>query len=187
MNMDPKLLDRCQNLCELCAEERPSVAYAVSPKNDEVLENLVSLCASCADIVMNNIQAQPLHFLAGSIWNAEPSVQALSYRLLYARKEQAWAEEILSSVEPDEQVLTWAMDPFQAKDVHKDSYGRELQMGDTVVLTESLNVKGTSFRAPAGTVVRKIRLVNGNTDQIEGKINDQTIVILTKYVRKSAS
>jgi protein PhnA len=72
-------------------------------------------------------------------------------------------------------------------DVHKDCYGKELQMGDNVVLTESLNVKGTSFRAPAGTVVRKIRLVNGNTEQIEGKINDQTIVILTKYVRRSTS
>jgi len=28
--------------------------------------------------------------------------------------------------------------------------------------------------------------VPDNTDQIEGKVNEQTIVILTKYVRKSA-
>ncbi|MCU0380128.1 MAG: PhnA domain-containing protein [Chitinophagaceae bacterium] len=185
--MDPKLVERCNGLCELCAEGKASVAYAVSPKNHDAIEHEVALCAGCNAIIENNAMDQPLHFLAGSIWSAEPSVQALSYRLLYARKEQGWAEEILSSVEPDEAVVDWAMDPFQLKDVHKDCYGKELEAGDTVVLTESLNVKGTSFRAPAGTVVRKIRLVPGNTDQVEGKINDQTIVILTKYVRKSAS
>jgi protein PhnA len=54
------------------------------------------------------------------------------------------------------------------------------------VLTQGLNVKGANFMAPKGTVVRKIRLVPDNTDQIEGKVNEQTIVILTKFVRKSA-
>jgi protein PhnA len=185
--MNTRLLERCQNLCELCSEAAPVIAYAVSPKDHDAIENEVALCASCKAIVETSPQDQPLHFLAGSIWSAEPSVQALSYRLLHARKDQAWAGEILSSVEPDESVVHWAMDAFQERDVHKDCYGKELQAGDTVVLTESLNVKGTSFRAPAGTVVRKIRLVGDNTGQIEGKINDQTIVILTKYVRKSAS
>ena len=35
-----------------------------------------------------------------------------------------------------------------------------------------------------GTVVKNIRIVEDNTEQIEGKIEGQTIVILTKYVRK---
>ena len=61
-----------------------------------------------------------------------------------------------------------------------------LNNGDTVVLTQQLNVKGASFMAPKGTIVRKIRLVPDNAEQIEGKINDQTIVILTKFVRKSS-
>jgi uncharacterized Zn ribbon protein len=61
-----------------------------------------------------------------------------------------------------------------------------LENGDTIVLTQGLNVKGANFMAPKGTVVRKIRLVPDNTDQIEGKVNEQTIVILTKFVRKSA-
>ncbi len=38
-----------------------------------------------------------------------------------------------------------------------------------------------------GTIVKNIRLVEGNTEQIEGKIEGQTIVILTKYVRKQGS
>jgi protein PhnA len=38
-----------------------------------------------------------------------------------------------------------------------------------------------------GTVVKNIRLVENNTEQIEGKIEGQVIVILTKYVRKQNS
>jgi protein PhnA len=60
-----------------------------------------------------------------------------------------------------------------------------LETGDTVILTQNLNVKGANFIAPKGTTVRKIRLVPDNAEQIEGKIEGDTIVILTKYVRKS--
>ncbi|MBC7494608.1 MAG: PhnA domain-containing protein, partial [Flavobacterium sp.] len=47
-----------------------------------------------------------------------------------------------------------------------------------------LNVKGTSFTASKGTVVKRIKLVNDNVEQIEGKINEQTIVILCKFTKK---
>jgi protein PhnA len=69
--------------------------------------------------------------------------------------------------------------------VHLDAFGNTLENGDTVVLTQALDVKGTSFSAPKGTVVKKIRLVHDQSDQIEGKINEQTIVILTKFVKKN--
>jgi protein PhnA len=52
------------------------------------------------------------------------------------------------------------------------------------VLTQALNAKGASFTAAKGTIVKKIRMVSDNTAQIEGRINDQTIVILTKFVKK---
>jgi protein PhnA len=39
--------------------------------------------------------------------------------------------------------------------------------------------------APKGTIVKKIKLVHDNTEQIEGKVNEQTIVILTKFVKKA--
>jgi protein PhnA len=90
------------------------------------------------------------------------------------------------SVDFEESVVTWAVSAYQVQAVHVDSNGTELQNGDTVVLTQVLNVKGANFMAPKGTVVRKIRLVPDNTEQIEGKVNEQTIVILTKFVRKSA-
>jgi protein PhnA len=56
-----------------------------------------------------------------------------------------------------------------------------------VVLTKSLDVKGSTLNARMGTVVRNIRLVADNTDQIEGRIEGQQIVILTQYVRRQNS
>ena len=40
------------------------------------------------------------------------------------------------------------------------------------------------MNAKIGTAVRMIRLVHDNAEQIEGKIDGQTIVILTKFVKK---
>ena len=69
-------------------------------------------------------------------------------------------------------------------DLHKDSNGHVLQNGDSVVLIKSLDVKGSTLTAKLGTVVKNIRIVEDNTEQIEGKVEGQQIVILTKYVRK---
>lgn len=186
MSISSKLYERCQGLCELCTTESAMHEYAVSPKNNDVIENEVALCETC----LLNIDAVEAgnHWqcLAGSIWNTEASVQALTYRILYANKDKEWANEIMSSLELEETVVTWAVSSFIKQDVHEDSNGILLENGDTVVLTQVLNVKGANFMAAKGTVVRKIRLVPDNTDQIEGKVNEQTIVILTKFVRKSA-
>jgi protein PhnA len=48
-------------------------------------------------------------------------------------------------------------------------------------------VKGSTLSAKMGTVVKNIRLVEDNTEQIEGKVDGQQIVLLTKYVRKQQS
>ena len=184
-NLSEKLIQRCENSCELCASEQPATAYAVSPKNHDSIANEVAVCATCLQQLEQ--PSNPLYWqcLAGSIWNTEPSVQALSYRILYGLKEEQWASEIITSVEPGEEVINWALSAYAVTAEHTDSNGQKLQNGDTIVLTQQLNVKGASFNAPKGTIVRKIRLVPDNTDHIEGKINDETIVILTKYVRKS--
>lgn len=179
------LQERCEGICELCTSEPATVAYAVSPKTNEVIAHEVALCATCLAALDNPAAGDHWQCLGGSIWNPTPSVQALSYRILHSNRDQEWANDILQGVEPDEEVVQWALSAFEVKAVHLDSNGTPLSSGDTVVLTQGLNVKGASFMAPKGTIVRKIRLVPDNTEQIEGKINDQTIVILTKYVRKS--
>ena len=179
------LRERCEGICELCTAEPATVAYAVSPKNHDSPEHEVALCLRCVAAMDDSHAAAHWQCLGGSIWNSTPAVQALSYRILYGYRDQEWANDILQGVELEEEVVQWALSPYEVKEVHLDSNGNPLSNGDTVVLTQGLNVKGASFMAPKGTIVRKIRLVPDNTAQIEGKINDQTIVILTQYVRKS--
>jgi protein PhnA len=180
-----KLKERGESLCELCASENAKHAYAVSPKNNDNFENEVALCSTCVAEINNKTADLHWRCLAGSIWNQTPSVQALSYRILYSYREEQWAIEIMNSVELQEEVINWALSVYKTQEIHRDSNGNALANGDSVVLTQQLNVKGASFNAPTGTIVRKIRLVPDNTEQIEGKINDEMIVILTKFVRKS--
>ncbi|MFN8242484.1 MAG: PhnA domain-containing protein [Ferruginibacter sp.] len=184
MAISAKLSERNQGLCELCNSDTATEEYLVSPRKEEVAGNQVALCASCFSKLDEPGHGDHWRCLEGSIWNPAPSVQALSYRILTAYKNEDWAGNVLNSVELDENIIQWALSAFEAADVHKDAYGSKLENGDTVVLTQALNVKGTSFSAAKGTVVKKIRLVPDNPDQIEGKINDQTIVILAKYVKK---
>ncbi|WAC40866.1 PhnA domain-containing protein [Pedobacter sp. SL55] len=180
-----KLKERSGGLCELCSKTEATNAYVVSPKKDDAIENQVALCNDC----LQNIEATDQSFywrvVEGSIWNPEQSVQALSYRILQNYKDEDWASGVLSMVDLDEDVIQWGMSGLEIAAVHTDAFGNVLEHGDTVVLTQALDVKGTNFSAPKGTVVKKIRLVHDNHEQIEGKINEQMIVILTKYVKKN--
>lgn len=185
MSISQKLKDRNGELCELCNSETATHEYTVSPKNDESIENQVAICNTCLEAVDSKEASFHWRCLEGSIWSPEPSVQALSYRILQNYKKEDWANNLISSVDLDENVIQWAMSTFEVADVHKDAFGNVLENGDTVVLTQALNVKGTNFTASKGTVVKKIKLVHDNPEQIEGKINEQMIVILCKYVKKN--
>lgn len=185
MSLTTEMNERCGGICELCGVNEASEQYTVSPKEDHDLRNQVALCATCLENMEDEDCAEYWRILEGSIWNPEPAVQALSYRLLHLFKDQEWAGSVMHSVDIDDAIKDWALSVYEKPDVHQDAFGNELSGGDNVVLTQALNVKGTSFSAAKGTIVKKIRLVPGNTDQIEGKINEQTIVILTKFVKKA--
>lgn len=185
MSISQALKQRNSELCELCNTENAIHEYTVTPKSDESIENQVALCNTCLEAIDSKEAGFHWRCLEGSIWSAEPSVQALSYRILQNYKEESWANNAISSVDLDENIVQWALSAFEVPDVHKDAFGNVLENGDNVVLTQALNVKGTNFTASKGTVVKRIKLVHDNTEQIEGKINDQTIVILTRFVKKS--
>jgi protein PhnA len=185
MSISSALKQRNQDLCELCNVETPTHDYTVSPKNDDTIDHQVALCDNCLAAIDDKEASFHWRCLEGSIWSQEPSVQALSYRILQNFKEEDWANNLLSSVDLVETVVQWAMSALEVADVHKDAFGNVLENGDTVVLTQALNVKGTNFTASKGTVVKKIKLVSDNAEQIEGKINEQTIVILCKFVKKN--
>jgi protein PhnA len=184
MSISQTLKQRNYDLCELCNAENANDEYTVSPKSDDSIANQVAICDTCLKAMDDENSSFHWRCLEGSIWNPEPSVQALSYRILNKFKAEDWANNLINSVDIDENTIQWALSSFEIPDVHKDAFGNILENGDTVVLTQGLNVKGTSFTASKGTVVKKIKLVHDNTEQIEGKINDQTIVILCKFVKK---
>jgi len=73
----------------------------------------------------------------------------------------------------------------EQKIIHRDSNGVILEAGDSVVLIKDLKVKGSNMVAKQGTPVRNIRLDHENSEYIEGKVDGQNIVIITKFVKKT--
>jgi len=191
MAINTQLQDRSNHLCELCGKQDETLyAYTVPPKTEELVENQVVLCKDCSNYITSGDYSNIHHWrcLEGSIWSEVPAVQVLSYKILSKLTSEEWAREAVEAAYLDESLISWANaeDDLEAeKVIHKDSYGVVLESGDTVILTQNLNVKGTNYIAPKGTMVRKIRLVHDNAEQVEGKINGDTIVILTKFIRKS--
>jgi protein PhnA len=186
---NPALLARSESQCELCQSPTNLLVHTIAPFTDDK-EKEVVLCTVCDTSIIANDFSNKEHFrnLAGSIWSEVAAVKVLSYKLLQKLNTQDWAQDALDGAFLTEQEMAWAMAEDEAKAsvlVHKDAYGVTLVTGDTVLLTENLNVKGTNFIAPKGTKVSRIRVVPDNDQQIEGRIDGSMIVILTKFVRKS--
>jgi protein PhnA len=135
-------------------------------------------------------KTDPNHWrcLNDSMWSTVPAVQVMAWRMLDRLRPEGWPQDLIDMLYLDEETKTWATalkDAEAQKVVHLDSNGAVLEAGDTVTLIQDLNVKGANFNAKRGTAVRRISLVADNPEQIEGRVNDQHIVILTKYVKKS--
>ncbi len=104
-------------------------------------------------------------------------------------RASGWPKELLDMMYLDEDTLVWAQatgegEEDENKVIHRDSNGVILATGDSVVLIKDLKVKGSSMVAKQGTAVRNIRLDHTNAEYIEGRVDGQTIVIITQYVKK---
>ncbi|MEO6682328.1 MAG: PhnA domain-containing protein [Ginsengibacter sp.] len=191
MKLEETLLERSGNACELCKSDHTLTMYEV-PGNDSKNENsCIMICQKCLDQIDKKEELDNEHWavLSETMWSEVPGVQVVAWRMLNRLRSWSWAAESLDMLYLDEENLEWAKSTHDHEDdgnvqLHKDSNGAILQTGDTIVLTRSLDVKGSTLNAKMGTVVKNIRLVEENTEQIEGRIEGQTIVILTKYVRK---
>ncbi len=187
--MNEKLRARSGGKCELCGDETEVVVYNVPP--DSHPNNEVVICKSLLAQIEGREAVNPedWRFLAEAMWSEVPAVQVLAWRMLNRLKSESWAADALDILYLDEETLAWAEAVAAPEElgeavVHKDAFGNVLQNGDPVVLTKTLDVKGSSISAKLGTVVRNIRLVEDNPEQIEGRVEGQLIVILTKYLRK---
>ncbi|GAB6197092.1 zinc ribbon domain-containing protein YjdM [Lysobacter xanthus] len=73
-----------------------------------------------------------------------------------------------------------------AGDTVRDSNGNVLQAGDTVVVIKDLKVRGSSIPLKQGTVIRGIRLVDGDVEHIEGHSDKiKGLVLKTCFLRKA--
>ena len=194
MKPEDVLLNRSEHKCELCGSASNLRMYEVAPQPRYDEQNTIMICAKCEAQIMKKEELNSSHWsnLATTIWSEVPGVQVVTWRMLNRLKNESWAMDSLDMMYMDDDRLAWAKatgdhDNDSSVDLHKDSNGAVLNSGDTIVLTQSLDVKGTTLNAKMGTVVKNIRLVENNTEQIEGKIEGQVIVILTKYVRKQGA
>ncbi|WP_425501815.1 zinc ribbon domain-containing protein YjdM [Pseudoxanthomonas broegbernensis] len=68
----------------------------------------------------------------------------------------------------------------------RDSNGNPLAAGDTVVVIKDLKVKGSSIPLKQGTMIRNIRLVEGDPEHIEGHSEKiKGLVLKTQFLRKA--
>ncbi len=192
MIQETELKNRSGNQCELCGSAGGLKVYVLPQTPAAVKDDAVYLCGKCLAQAEKQEDLDAAHWQrhAGTaMWSEVPAVQVMAWRMLSRLRNESWAQENLDMMYLDDETLAWAkaagdQDGDGTVDLHRDSNGNVLRNEDTVVLTRSLDVKGTSLNAKMGTVVKNIRLVQDNTEQIEGKIEGQLIVILTKYVRK---
>jgi protein PhnA len=123
------------------------------------------------------------------MWSQVPAVQVMAWRMLNRLLDEGWPQGLLDMLYLDDETLAWAQAGSSENDEqearHVDCNGTPLEAGDTVTLIKNLDVKGANFTAKRGTAVRRISLVPDNPEQIEGRVNDQKIVILTKFIKKS--
>ena len=194
MKLEDQLQERSGKKCELCQSENNLKMYEVTPQSSNSEDNCILICDKCLAQIDKKEELDSSHWsgLTTSMWSEVPGVQVVSWRMLNRLRNESWASEALDMMYLDDERLAWAKatgdhENDSAVDLHKDCNGTVLQTGDTIVLIKSLDVKGTTLNAKMGTVVKNIRLVENNTEQIEGKIEGQVIVILTKYVRKQGS
>lgn len=191
MSIESELIARSQNQCELCGATEQLSSFVVEPKTGAQSDECAWLCATCQSQMPQAASLDQQHWrcLNDSMWSQTPAVQVLAWRLLNRLSSEAWAQQALEILYLDEATLAWAQAESKSAAeetvVHRDSNGAVLQSGDTVTLIKDLVVKGANFTAKRGTAVRNISLVRDNAEQIEGRVNDQQIVILTQFVKKS--
>lgn len=192
MGIQSELEQRSGNKCELCGAIHDLSIYEVKPTaNRGGYENIL-VCSTCNDQLHNTENADSNHWrcLNDSMWSEVDAVKVVAYRMLTKLAHEGWPQDLLDMIYLEDDVLAWAkkglLDESVATEViHKDCNGVRLENGDSVVLIKDKNVKGAGITAKRGTAIRNIRLDPENESYIEGKLEGQQVVILTKYLKKS--
>lgn len=192
MSLDQDLMQRADSKCEFCGSKDNLEIYEVPPLSTASVDTAILTCETCFEQLQDPEKVEPNHWrcLNDSMWNTTPAVQVVAWRMLTSLKNEGWPQDLLDMMYMEDSTLKWAKSIGIGQDdtpkglVHRDSNGVIIEAGDNVVLIKDLPVKGSSLVAKRGTAVRRVSLVHDNEEHIEGKVEGQQIVILTKFVKK---
>ncbi len=191
MSLERELKKRANDICELCANDEHLQVYTLKPSKDISLTKSLTACKTCVDQIEDPEITDANHWrcLNDSMWSEHQAVQVTAWRMLSRLRKEGWPQDLLDMMYLEENVLEFAKATGEGEDdpeklIHRDVNGVVLQVGDSVVLVKDLKVKGSSMVAKQGMAVRRISLDHENAEYIEGKVDGQSIVIITKYVKK---
>jgi protein PhnA len=189
--LEQELQQRSKSKCELCNASENLNVYEVPPESKASIDDCILLCDVCLSQIEHTVELDPNHWrcLNDSMWSQVPAVQVMAWRMLTRLNSEGWSQDLLDMLYLADETLSWAQATGEGENTddavtHLDCNGAVLEAGDTVTLTKDLNVKGANFTAKRGTAVRGISLVEDNPEHIEGKVEGQRIVILTKFIKK---
>jgi protein PhnA len=188
MSINEQLLQRSEGKCELSGETENLVVFPVEP-SDGSAEQSVLITETLRDQIEDSEKRDPNQWrcLNDAIWNPNPAVQVIAYRMLHAMASEGWTQELMDMMYIEDDTREWAMKGIvAAEDQIKivDSNGNQLNEGDDVTIIKDLDVKGANLTAKRGTLVKNIHLTD-NPKHIEGKINGSQIVIVAAFTKKA--
>ena len=193
MSIEKELFDRSGSKCELCSATENLKVYEVPPVSTGGMDGSLMACNTCIEQIENPEITDENHWrcLNDSMWSEFRAVQVIAWRILSRLRSKGWPQDLLDMLYLEEETLKWAEATGEGLDdsekiIHRDVNGAILEAGDSVVLIKDLKVKGSSMVAKQGSAVRRITLDSENAEYIEGKIDGQHIVIITKYVKKTS-
>ncbi|KAA2218741.1 PhnA domain-containing protein [Maribacter flavus] len=191
MGLLEDLQDRSGKVCEFCGTADTLSIYEVPPVSTGGFDGSVLSCSTCIGQIENPDTTDANHWrcLNDSMWSEHDAVKVVAWRMLSRLKSEGWPQDLLDMLYLEPETLEWAKATGEGvleadKIVHRDANGAILENGDSVVLIKDLKVKGSSMVAKQGTAVRRISLDHENAEYIEGRVDGQQIVIITKYVKK---
>lgn len=192
MQVLEQLTNRSGGKCELCGTTDNLSVYEVPPVSTGGVDGSLLGCATCIGQIEDPDTTDANHWrcLNDSMWSEYAPVQVVAWRMLSRLKAEGWPQDLLDMLYLSDETLQWAQATGEGvaeseKIIHRDVNGVILENGDNVVLIKDLKVKGSSMVAKQGTPVRRISLDRENAEYIEGKVDGQQIVIITKYVKKT--
>ena len=192
MAIEQALKQRAGEQCELCKSTDNLSIYAVPPKLDDNSDHCLLICSTCQSQISAESERSDTHWrcLNDSMWSPIPAVQVCSFQqlTLLTNQGETWAQDLLDMMYLEEDLKSWAesgLAHLQSSDDDAaiDANGVQLAAGDTVYVIKDLPVKGAGFTVKQGTTVRGISLT-ANPEHLEGRVNGQKIVLLTKFVKK---